>query len=281
MENGADNLSFFAALRRDWRIYAMMLVVVVAAERLGTFRFKLGPGFVVIFPMLYGIVAGLLSGPELLGLFKTEECRRASKMVLVAITPFMAKLGISAGANLAKLVEIGPALLLQEIGNLGTIVFAMPAAVALGLGREAIGAAHSINRETNIGLITHVYGADSAEMRGTMSVFVVGGIVGTVYLAFLASFMASWGIFHPYALAMATGVGSGSMMAAAAGSLAEIYPDMKDQMMVLGAASDMLTGVTGIYAGYFLWLPIANWSYKVLSRLRGDRADKMEGEKTC
>lgn len=280
MERVTDELSFFAKLRRDWRIYAVMLVVVVIAERIGTFRFKMGPGFIVIFPMLYGIAAGLLSGPDLLGLFKTEECRVASRMVLVAITPFMAKLGISAGANLAKLVEVGPALLLQEVGNLGTIILAMPVAVALGLGREAIGACHSINRETNIGLISHVYGADSAEMRGTMSVFVVGGIVGTVYLAFLASFLASWGVFHPYALAMASGVGSGAMMAAAAGSLSEIYPTMKDQIMMLGGASDMLTGITGIYAGYFLGLPIANWSYKVLSRLRGDRSAKEEG-KSC
>lgn len=271
MENVSDNLSFFAKLRRDWRIYLVMLIVVAVAERIGTFRFRVGPGFVVIFPLLYGIAAGLLSGPELIGIFSAEECRRASRMVLVAIAPFMAKLGISAGGNLAKLVELGPALILQEFGNLATVFLAMPVAVALGLGREAIGACHSINRETNIGLISHVYGADSAEMRGTMSVFVVGGVVGTVYLALLASFMASWGIFHPYALAMATGVGSGSMMAAAAGSLGEIYPDMKDQIMMLGGASDMLTGVTGIYAGYFLALPLSNWLYRVLTALRGKR----------
>ena len=47
-------------------------------------------------------------------------------LVLVALAPFMAKMGVSAGANLAKLVAVGPALLLQEFGNLGTILSHCP-----------------------------------------------------------------------------------------------------------------------------------------------------------
>ena len=54
----------------------------------------------------------------------------------------MAKMGISAGGNLAKLVAVGPALLLQEFGNLGTILLSLPLALLLGLKKEAIGACY-------------------------------------------------------------------------------------------------------------------------------------------
>lgn len=56
------------------------------------------------------------------------------------------------------MIQAGPALLLQEIGNPGTIFFALPLALLLSLKREAIGATHSINRETNLALITDMYG---------------------------------------------------------------------------------------------------------------------------
>jgi MFS family permease len=63
---------------------------------------------------------------------------------------------------------------------------------------------------------------------------------------------------------MASGVGSGSMMTAAAGTLAAIYPDYADVIPVLGGASDMLTGITGIYMGTFIGLPLTTWLYNKL-----------------
>ena len=83
---------------------------------------------------------------------KSKEVKAASKLVIVAICPFIAKLGINAGASLETVVSAGPALLLQEFGNLGTILLAMPLAILLGMKREAIGATHSINRESNLAL---------------------------------------------------------------------------------------------------------------------------------
>lgn len=135
----------------------------------------------------------------------------------------MAKMGISAGGNLAKLVAVGPALLLQEFGNLGTILLSLPLALLLGLKKEAIGACYSINRDSNLGLTTDIFGPDAPETRGTFAVYIVGSVIGTVFISVLASIVASWNIFDPIALGMACGVGSGSMMTAAAGTLGEIY----------------------------------------------------------
>lgn len=52
-----------------------------------------------------------------------------------------------------------------------------------------------------------------------------------------------------WALGMASGIGAGSMMTAAAGTLGEIYPQYAEDILVMGGASDMLTGITGIYNG--------------------------------
>ena len=111
----------------------------------------------------------------------------------------------------------------------------MPLALMLGLKREAIGATHSINRETNLALITDMYGPDSPETRGSLSIYVVGGMIGTIYFGFMVSIIASLGIFHPYALGMSSGVGAGIMMASATAVLTEIYPAMADQIPLLQA----------------------------------------------
>ena len=112
-------------------------------------------------------------------------------MVIVAICPFIVKLGVNAGASLETVISAGPALLLQEIGNLGTIFLALPIALLLGLKREAIGATHSINRESNLALITDMFGPDSPETRGSLSIYIVGGMIGTIYFGFLASMSAA------------------------------------------------------------------------------------------
>ena len=196
--------------------------------------------------------------------------------MIVAICPFIAKLGINAGASIETVISAGPALLLQEFGNLGTIFLAMPIALLLGLKREAIGATHSINRETNLALITDMFGPDSAETRGSLSIYVVGGMVGTIYFGFMVSVIAMLNWFHPYALGMASGVGAGIMMASATASLTEIYPAMADELSALASASETISGIDGIYMAIFLGLPLCNWLYNRLEPKLGHFGKKTD-----
>ena len=106
------------------------------------------------------------------------------------------------------LAKVGPALILQELGNLGTIFFALPIALLLGFKRESIGMTSSICREPNLGIIIDKYGFKSPEAKGVLAVFVIGTMIGTIYISFLASVCASVLPYHPYAFAMASGVGS-------------------------------------------------------------------------
>ena len=266
-------------LKAEYKIYLIAFVFILIADSIGQIQIPLGPGQFILFPIFYALIMGVLSGPQVTKIMKSKQVKAASKLVVVAICPFIAKLGINAGASLETVISAGPALLLQEFGNLGTILLAMPLAVLLGMKREAVGATHSINRESNLALITDVYGPDSPEARGSLSIYVVGGMIGTVYFGFMVSVIAILGIFHPYALGMASGVGAGILMASAVASLTEIYPAMADQISALGGASESISGIDGIYMALFIGLPLCNWLYKVLEPRIGRFGEKRKQKK--
>ena len=251
-------------IKAEWKIYLVVMVLIVISDKIGKIEFSIGPGKLILFPIFYALILGVMAGPYLLNIFNEEEVRNASGLVLCAIGPFIAKLGVSAGQNISAVFSAGPALFLREIGNLTPIFIALPIALLLGLRREAIGACHSLNREVNLALINDVYGADSPEARGSLSIYIVGGMVGTIYFGLMATICASTGLWHPYALAMASGVGAAIMMAAASASLVEIYPVEASQIMALSGASAALTSILGIYIGLFIALPLSEWIYKKL-----------------
>lgn len=269
MEKNYTYPSFSLRLRTEWKIYLGALLFIIIADSIGKIEIPMGAGKFILFPIFCSLILGILSGPQAAKIMKSEQVKAASKLVIVAICPFIAKLGINAGASLETVISAGPALLLQEFGNLGTIFLAMPIALLLGLKREAIGATHSINRETNLALITDMYGPDSAETRGSLSIYVVGGMVGTIYFGFMVSVIASLGIFHPYALGMSSGVGAGIMMASATASLTEIYPQMASEISALASASETISGIDGIYMAIFIGLPLCNWLYDKMEPVLG------------
>lgn len=266
--------SLKSRMKTEYKIYLLALLFIAIADSIGQIQIPLGPGKFILFPIFYSLILGILSGPQVTKIIGSKQVKAASKLVIVAICPFIAKLGINAGASLEVILSAGPALILQEFGNLGTILLAMPLALLLGLKREAVGATHSINRESNLALITDMFGPDSPEAQGSLSVYIVGGMVGTIYFGFMVSVIAMLGIFHPYALGMASGVGAGIMMASATASLAEIYPAMADQISALASASETISGIDGIYLTIFIGIPLCNYLYRKLEPKLGRIADR-------
>ena len=275
--------STMARLKAEYKIFILAFVFIVIADSIGQIQVPLGPWTLILFPIFYSLIMGVLSGPEVLKIFDKKEVKAASKLVIVAICPFIAKLGINAGASIEVILSAGPALILQEIGNLGTIFLAMPFALLLGLKREAIGATHSINRESNLALITDMFGPDSPETRGSLSIYVVGGMVGTIFFSFLTTIVASLNLFHPYALGMASGVGAGILMASATASLALIYPDMAAELSALASTSETISGITGIYVAIFVGIPLTKKLYQLLeppiAKLRREPSEVLESRK--
>ncbi len=108
----------------------------------------------------------------------------------------------------------------QEFGHFfGTMVFGLPIAHLLGIERQAIGATFSVGREPSLAIIGEKYGMQSPEGQGVLAEYLTGTVFGAVFIALLAGLITSLRIVDPLALAMGAGVGSGSMMAAASGSI--------------------------------------------------------------
>lgn len=267
-------------IKTEYLLYLLAFGFILIADAIGQIKIPIWKGSFIIFPIFYAIFMGILSGPQVFKVLNEKKVKAAGTLVIAAILPFIAKLGINAGANIMVVLKAGPALLLQELGNLGTIFLALPVAILLGLKRESIGACHSINRETNLALMQDMFGPDSAEARGSLSVYIVGGMLGTIYFGFMASMMAATGVFHPYALGMSSGVGAGIMMASAVASVSEVLPAFADEIAALASTSETLSGVTGIYVAMFVGVPLCNFLYKHLEPKLGrvTKAGQMAAE---
>lgn len=253
---------------KNVKIHLLVLVLVVASELVGILKFDIGPGKLVLLPMLYAVFIGTFMGPKFLKVVKDKDMEHASSLICLTLMLLMARYGTLVGPKFFEILHAGPALLLQEFGNIGTLIIGIPVAVFLGLKRESVGAAHSIAREPNVALIGDIYGLDSPEGRGVMGVYICGTVFGTIFFGLAASFLSLLNWFHPYALAMASGVGSASMMTAAVGSLSAIYPEMAGKIQAFGVASNTLSGLDGVYMSMFIALPMANKLYKIVYRIK-------------
>ncbi|ACS80636.1 DUF3100 domain-containing protein [Maridesulfovibrio salexigens] len=253
---------------KNVKLHLVVLALVVVSELIGIMTFKVGPGKLVLLPMLYAMFIGIFLGPKFCKVVKEKDMFQASTLVGLTLLLLMARYGTLVGPKFFEILKAGPALVLQEFGNIATLLLGIPIAMYLGLKREAVGAAHSIAREPNVALIGDIYGLDSAEGRGVMGVYICGTVFGTIFFGLMASFLAAFEIFHPFALAMASGVGSASMMTASVGSLSAAYPEMAEQIQAFGVASNTLSGIDGVYMSLILALPMSNKLYNYIYKLK-------------
>ena len=240
---------------KDFRLHLIVLILIVVAEKIGNISITVGVGKIVLLPMMYALLMGVATAPRFTKISSEKNVKTASSLLGVTLMLLMARYG----------TLVGPS---QEFGNLGTIIIGVPLAVFVGLKREAIGAAHSVAREPNVALIGERFGLDGPEGRGVMGVYICGTVIGTIFFGLMASLAAAYLPFHPYALAMAAGVGSASMMTAAVGSLSAMFPQMADQIAAFGAASNMLSGLDGLYMSIWMALPFAEWLYRKSYRMK-------------
>lgn len=253
---------------KNIKLHLIVLILVIVAEKIGNIAISVGVGKIVLLPMMYALLMGVLTAPRFTKISSMKEISKASSLLGVTLMLLMARYGTLVGPSLPKILAASPALILQEFGNLGTIFIGVPLAVFLGLKRESVGAAHSIAREPNVALIGERFGLDGPEGRGVMGVYICGTVIGTIFFGLMASLAAAYLPIHPYALAMAAGVGSASMMTAAVGSLSAMYPHMADQLAAFGAASNMLSGLDGLYMSIWMGLPMAEWLYRKTYRIK-------------
>ncbi|MEG0557569.1 MAG: DUF3100 domain-containing protein, partial [Comamonas sp.] len=257
------------------QIFALALVIAALSEWLGPLPIELGVGRVVLLPMIWALLIGLVLGllnkrlpsPLKIGLYSQHL---AAAILSSALFLFIAKLGLLVGGSLPQLAQVGWGLVLQELGNLvGCIMLGMPVALLLGIKREAIGATFSIGREPGLAIVGERFGMDSPEGRGVLAEYITGTLIGAIFISVLAGFVSSLNIFHPLALGMGAGVGSGSMTAAAVGAIAAQHPEMADQIATFAAAANLIATTVGTYLTLFISLPLAVRAYRFLEPILG------------
>lgn len=259
-----ENASVRFGMWKDWRLHALVFITVIITEAIGTFSIPVGPGVILLLPMLYALIIGLIM--YFTPLVKEKQSKNAEPIIVLGVALLLAKIGVIIGPSLPDVIAAGPALLLQEIGNLGTILIALPVAIWLGLKREAVGMTHSIGREPNVGLIMDKFGINSPEGRGVMAMYIFGTVFGAVFLGLISGLLATITPLSPLSFAMASGVGSGSMMAAASGSLIAAFPDLETQIVAYAGASNLLSLSTGLWVSIFVALPLTEKIYAWMTR---------------
>ena len=166
--------------------------------------------------------------------------------------------------KLQEILSIGWVFIIQEIGNLGTVVIGLPIAVLIGLRREAIGATLGIGREGELAYISEKYTLNSDEGRGVLSMYIFGTLFGAIFFSIMAPIFLEIG-FKVESLAIASGVGSASMMTAASSALVAIHPEKAETIRAYAAASQLLTSFVGTFTMVFIAVPLQRFMYNKLT----------------
>ncbi|MDH2383210.1 DUF3100 domain-containing protein [Bradyrhizobium sp. CER78] len=257
-------------------LFVAVLIIVAVAETIGIVQFQIGPGTVLLQPMVWALLIAAAWG--LSARYLPAAARigpglqtYAGQLLNAGLLLFVVKMAFTVGGALPEVQKAGWALLFQELGHtFGTLVLGLPIALLLGVKREAVGATFSIGREGNLVIIGEKYGMNSAEGRGVLAEYITGTVLGALFIALLAGFVASLHIFDPRSLAMGAGVGSGSMMAAAIGTInGHNPPEMAKELIAIASAANLMTAVLGFYFALFFSLPVCSWLYDRLEPVLG------------
>lgn len=81
---------------------------------------------------------------------KEKQADIGPALLTLSVAFLMAELGITSGASIKDVISAGPVLILQYLGNAGTLLAALPIALLLGMGCEAAGMTCAMSREPDV-----------------------------------------------------------------------------------------------------------------------------------
>lgn len=256
--------------KKDYKLHLTVIIVAIIAELIGSKSLTFGDIKIVFSPLIWSMLIVFFLFMSPLKLVTKENADNANFMMGIGLAILIAKLGVTSGAQLEEIKKAGLALVLQNFGNLGTIIISFPIAFFLGLKRESVGMCHALSREANVGLIQDTYGAQSAEFRGVMAVYIIGTILGPIVMSIISSITISLGIISPLAASMGTGAGSASMMTAGLSALIANHPELEAQMTAFAGLSNLISSVIALPLGTFLGLPLTEFLYDKFIGKKGE-----------
>ncbi|MDO5713538.1 MAG: DUF3100 domain-containing protein [Tissierellia bacterium] len=244
--------------------------VVAAAEWIGFQSLKLGPITLNFLPLVFALLITMVFGIKLFRkgiiqkIYSKENIEFSGKYLIIIMLPLMARYGADVAPRIKEILSIGWVFLLQELGNLGTVLFGLPVAILLGLRKEALGSTLGLGREGELAYISETYTLDSPQGRGVLSMYIFGTLFGALFFSIVAPIFLALG-YSPQSLAMASGMGSASMMAGASSALSASLPAETDMISAYAAASQLLTSFLGTFTMIFLAVPLQKKMYRRLT----------------
>lgn len=261
---------------KDYKLHITVFICVIIAQYIGVKKLSFNGLSIVLMPLLYSLIFSitfyLIKSVKWIS---KKQSDRSTSIMMLLIGPLLAKLAIASGENIGIIFNAGIAILLQEVGNLGTIFFALPIALLLGFKRESIGMTSSICREPQMAVVVEKFGFVSPESKGFFSVFLIGTVLGTPFISLLVSVLAYVIPLHPFAYGMACGIGSASMNAAAVSSLTAIYPHYITELEAFSGMANLISMVTGMYVYIFVALPLTEKLYNLLEPILSGKNKKV------
>ena len=76
---------------KNIKLHAIILALIIVSELIGTHTLKFGIGRIVLLPMLYALLLGILTTPKFLNLSGRKEMLDASSLVGVTLMLLMAR----------------------------------------------------------------------------------------------------------------------------------------------------------------------------------------------
>ncbi|MBM7541057.1 DUF3100 domain-containing protein [Amphibacillus cookii] len=252
-----------------------VLFVITTAEWIGFQNITIGAITITLLPLVFAILITMVLGMKFFRqgfmkqIYSKANVSFASKYLIFIMLPLMARYGADVAPQINDILQVGWVFIIQDLGNLGTVLIGLPIAVFIGLRREAIGATLGIGREGELAYISEKYTLESKEGRGVLSIYIIGTLFGALFFSIFAPILLDLGL-RPEALAMASGVGSSSMMTGASSTLVARLPEMESTILSYAAASQLLTSFLGTFTMIFLAVPLQRFMYKTL--VRGDQS---------
>ena len=78
---------------KNIKLHAIVLALIILAEMIGTHTVSIGIGRIVLLPMLYALLMGILTTPKFLKLSSEKEMIDASSLIGVTLMLLMARYG--------------------------------------------------------------------------------------------------------------------------------------------------------------------------------------------
>ena len=113
-----------ARMKAEYKIFIVAFVFIVIADSIGQIQVPLGPGTLILFPIFYSLIMGVLAGPEVLKIFNRKEVKAAAELPAGICVAF----GLVTGALCALSGAGGPILVMPLL-----VVFGVPVKTAVGV----------------------------------------------------------------------------------------------------------------------------------------------------